>query len=119
MTHNVIVEWAPFMIKPGVDEAELIAASEALQNEFLSQQSGFIRRELLRGNNGHWVDLAVWESRDAADQAVKNAAESPVCFRYFQLMANADHDNPGDGVLHFDRIREYEGQGGHQSDRKP
>jgi hypothetical protein len=111
MTHNVVIEWAPFTVKPGVDAAELIAASEALQNDFLSQQRGFIRRELLKGQNGQWVDLAVWESRDAADHAVKNAAESPVCFQYFQLMADADHDDPGAGVLHFERKRVYERQG--------
>ncbi|GAB4577760.1 MAG: hypothetical protein Fur0022_04920 [Anaerolineales bacterium] len=111
MTHNAVVEWAPFTVKPDVNEAELIAASEALQDGFLSQQRGFIRRELLKGQNGQWVDLVVWESKDAADQAVKNAAESPVCFRYFQLMVNADHDDPGAGVLHFERIREYERQG--------
>jgi hypothetical protein len=111
MTHNVVVEWAPFAVKPGVGDGELIAASEALQNEFLSRQRGFIRRELLKGKNGQWVDLAVWESRDAADQAIRNAAESPACFQYFQLMADADHDDPGAGVLHFKRIRKYERQG--------
>lgn len=108
MTQNVIVEWAPFTVKDGVDDAQLIAASEALQNEFLSKQSGFIRRELLKGENGQWVDLAVWESREHAERAVQNAAESPVCFRYFQLMADADHDDPGEGVSHFERIKVYE-----------
>lgn len=111
MTHNVVVEWAPFEVRPGVDEVELIAASEALQDDFLSHQRGFIRRELLKGLNGHWVDLAIWESRDAADQAVRNAAESPACFRYFQLMADAGHDDPGAGVLLLERMRVYERQG--------
>lgn len=118
MTHNVVVEWAPFAVKPDVNDVELIAASEALQNDFLSRQRGLIRRELLKGQNGQWVDLVVWESRDAADQAVKNAAESPVCFQYFQLMADADHDDAGVGVFHFERIREYERQGDLEPDSK-
>jgi hypothetical protein len=118
MTDNVVVEWAPFAVKSDVDDVQLIAASEALQNDFLSRQRGFIRRDLLKGQNGQWVDLAVWESRDAADQAVRNAAESPVCFQYFQLMADADHDDPGAGVLHFERIRGYERQGDLEADSK-
>jgi hypothetical protein len=32
----------------GVDETTLLAASDALQHEFISQQRGFIRRELLK-----------------------------------------------------------------------
>lgn len=114
----VVVEWAPFAVKSDVDDVELIAASEALQNDFLLRQRGFIRRELLKGQNEQWVDLAFWESRDAADQAVRNAAESPACFQYFQLMADADHDDPGAGVLHFKRIREHERQGAPGPDSK-
>jgi heme-degrading monooxygenase HmoA len=116
MSHHVVIEWAPFAVKPGVEDAELVAASEALQNGFLSHQRGFIRRELLKGQNGQWVDLAVWDSKDAADQAVRNAAENPACFQYFQLMVNADHDDPGAGVLHFERIRGYERQGDREAD---
>jgi hypothetical protein len=118
MTHSVVVEWAPFAVKPGVDDATLIAASEALQNDCLSQQRGFIQRELLKGQNGQWVDLSVWESKDAAGQAVTNAGENPVCFQYCQLMANADHDDPGAGVFHFERVRVYERQGDLEADSK-
>lgn len=52
MTHNVVVEWAPFTVKPGVDGAAVISASEILQHEFLSQQRAFLRRELLKGQKG-------------------------------------------------------------------
>ena len=108
MNHPVVIEWAPFRLAEGVEETGLLAASEALQSGFLANQRGFIRRELLKGPESQWVDMVVWESRDAADQAAKNAAESPVCFQYFQLMQGADHVAPGDGVLHFDRVTTYE-----------
>jgi hypothetical protein len=118
MNRNVVVEWAPFTVKPGVDDAELVPASEGLQNGFLSQQGRFIRRKLRKGQDGQWVDLAVWESKDAAGQAVGNAAENPVCFQYFQLIANADYDDPGTGVLYFERIAVYERQGDREEDSK-
>jgi len=49
MGKSVTLEWAPFSLKEGVSEAEILKASENLQTEFLCQQKGFIRRELLRG----------------------------------------------------------------------
>lgn len=107
MNQNVIIEWAPFELAEGFDEKTLLQASETLQREFLSKQRGFIRRELLKGKNNQWVDLVYWQSREDAEQAAKNVAESAVCRHYFQCMLAADHDDPGAGVLHFERIETY------------
>jgi len=111
MSHNlskkVTVEWAPFQLAEGVDEATLLATSEALQSEFVSKQSGFIKRELLKANDNQWVDLVYWNSLEEAEQAAKNAANSPVCFKYFELMVGADPDDPSAGVLHFEVVETY------------
>lgn len=108
LTKKIIVEWAPFELAEGVDEATLLAASEALQAEFISQQSGFISRELLKGQANQWVDIVYWNSLEEAEQAAQNAANSPVCFKYFQLMVGADHADPGAGVLHFEQVKTYQ-----------
>lgn len=99
---KVVAEWAPFELIAGTDERALLQASEALQKEFLDKQKGFIRRELLKGKDNQWVDLVYWESMADAEQAAKNAANSPVCHEYFHLMVAADHDDPAAGVLHFE-----------------
>ena len=104
---NVVIEWAPFRLAPGVAEATLLEASEALQRDFLSHQPGFLRRELLRGKGGEWVDVVYWESEGAADAVMQDAASSGVCHAYFHLMDGADAANPGAGVLHFRRVRVY------------
>jgi hypothetical protein len=107
MTANkVVVEWAPFELVAGTDEAVLLQASAALQQDFLARQPGFIRRELLRGKENQWVDLVYWESMEAAEQAAHIAAASPVCYAYFQLMVATDHNDPAAGVLHFERIED-------------
>jgi hypothetical protein len=54
---EAVVEWAPFRMKLGVDETALLRSSEELQMQFLAKQRGFIRRELLRGGDGNYVDL--------------------------------------------------------------
>ncbi|RIK40050.1 MAG: hypothetical protein DCC55_16255 [Chloroflexi bacterium] len=104
---TVVIEWAPFELVAGTAEEVLMQASEVLQKEFLARQPGFIRRELLRGRDNQWVDLVYWESMEDAVQAAQNAANSPVCYAYFQLMVAADHDDPAAGVLHFDQMRSY------------
>lgn len=106
---NVTIEWAPFRLIDSADEASLLRASDALQSGFLAKQPGFIRRELLKGKDGQWVDLVYWESPEAAARAVQEAANSPVCFEYFRLMGGADHADPGNGVLHFEKRKTYGG----------
>ena len=105
---TVTIEWAPFRLVDGVDEARLLRASDALQTEFLSKQPGFVRRELLEGPDGQWADLVYWESEETAARAMQQAAESPVCLEYFKLLTGADHGDPGAGVIHFAKRRTYE-----------
>jgi len=104
---SMTIEWAPFTLADGVDEASLLRASEAVQADFISQQRGFVRRDLLKGEHGQWIDLLYWDSHEAAQQAMQNAANSPVCLEYFQLLASMDDSDPAKGVLHFAVVRQY------------
>jgi hypothetical protein len=104
---EIVVELAPFTLAEGADETALMHASEALQSGFLSTQPGFIRRDLLKGPDRQWIDLVYWESREAAERAMANAANSPVCFQYFQLMAGVEHSDPGGGVSLLGLRRTY------------
>jgi hypothetical protein len=106
---TVTIEWAPFTLVNATDEARLLSASDALQRDFLSKQPGFVRRELLKGRDGQWVDLVYWESDEAAAEAMRRATGSVVCTEYFQLMVGADLPDFGSGVLHFSRAKSYAG----------
>jgi len=101
------IEWAPFTLAEGVDEAALLAASEVLQHDFLSNQTGFLHRELLKGSDGLWVDVISWESRAAVKQAMANAQTNPVCQRYFTLMVPPSGDDPSGGISLFDLVQRY------------
>lgn len=102
------IEWAPFTLAEGATEDQLLDASQALQDEFLAAQDGFIRRELLRAGERDWCDLVYWRDNDAAQRAMEQAAKSPVCFRYFHLMAGAEAVEAGAGVQHFVVRRTYD-----------
>ena len=107
MHDGAIIEWAPFRLADGVTEAALLEASEALQREFLQHQPGFLRRELLRGTNDEWVDLVTWADRRSADAVLDAVRSSTVCQAYFRLMKGGDTMDPGDGLLHLQRVRVY------------
>jgi hypothetical protein len=104
---GVVVEWAPFRLAAGIEEATLLEASEALQRDFLQHQEGFMRRELLRGADRGWVDLVFWKDERSAAAAVNAANSSPVCHAYFHLMEGGDGMDAGAGVLHLHRVRVY------------
>ena len=104
---GAVIEWAPFRLGQGVEEADLLAASEVLQREFLRHQPGFVRRELLRGADGQWVDLVVWRDEPSAKAVMDVIGSSAVCHAYFQLMAGGDNMDPASGVLHLHRVRAY------------
>jgi hypothetical protein len=105
---KLIVEWAPFQLAEGIDEATLIKISAAVQTDFLSKQSGFVKRDLLKGKDNQWVDILYWNSREEAEQAFKNAEKSPACLKYFSLMIGPDPDDPSAGVSHFEQIMTYQ-----------
>jgi hypothetical protein len=95
---EVCVEWAPFELRSGASESDLIEAAEQLQNGFLELQPGFVRRELLRGDGRRWVDLIVWANRGDAERAAARVGASDACRAYFSLM----HDTEA-GIQHFSR----------------
>ena len=101
------IEWAPFTLAEGVSESALLAASEVLQRDFLGNQPGFLHRELLKGNDGQWVDIIERESRDAIGQAMDNVQTRTVCQHYFTLMVSPSADDPSSSISLFDLVQHY------------
>lgn len=102
-----VLEWAPFQVLEGVTEAALVAASQKLQQEFLSRQPGFVRRELLRAGADRWVDLVHWQNRAAADKAMEIAHQNAACQAYFALMVPPPNQDLSQGVLHLDQVQTF------------
>ncbi len=101
---KILVEWAPFKPAPGVTEADLLAASDAMERDFLAKQRGYIRRELLKARDGQWADLVYWEDQDAADQAMNAVGHSQACAAYFRRMDGVSQETP---ALHFETVKSY------------
>jgi hypothetical protein len=103
---EVVVELASFRVAPGVTETDVLNASHVIQHEFLRHQPGFLRRDLLRAGDGHWVDLVEWTDHDSFAAAMAVSSTSAACQSYFRLMA--DDGGAGTGMLHLRRVRRYQ-----------
>ncbi len=65
---NGTVEMISYQLKAGVNEANLAATHEGV-NEFLKQQPGFCYRSLSCDDKGQWFDVLYWQDMDAIDAA--------------------------------------------------
>lgn len=65
MTYPLTVEIVQFRLKPGVEDMTFVAAAAAMLPD-LRAVPGFVRRELLRGDENLWVDLVHWRSLSEA-----------------------------------------------------
>ena len=100
------IEIATICLAPGRTEGDLIAASNRFQEQFLSHQPGFLRRELARMGEGTYIDLVHWRSMEEAQAVAAKIEASEACQTYFALMA-LDPEKPMDGVAHYHSLAVY------------
>jgi hypothetical protein len=108
MKQTMHVVLAPMQLKPGVDEAKLLEASEAFQENFVTKQQGILRRILLKDGRGGYADLVFFESEEAFRRVAEAEATSEHCQALFQLMLPPDPSLPDMGVLSFHHVKTYE-----------
>ena len=99
-----IMEFAAYKLATGKSEAELLAASDLLERDFLAPQKGFLRRDLIRKDDGSYVDVIVWQSRADFAAAFELAKTSTAAAHYFAHM-HVDPDAPHGGVEHAAMLR--------------
>ena len=99
------VEWAPFIKLPMVTEEELITKADAVNNDFLVKQRGFITRELIKKDDTEYADVVYWESRSDAINASAKVNTCTTCAEYFELM-NMDL-NAGGGFSHYTIVKSW------------
>lgn len=107
MTNVTAIEIAPFAVADGVSIDRLLAASERLEREFLSQADGYLGRALVQKDSATWADIVFWRSADDAAKAMEAAASSETCRSYFACMAQENHDDPSNGVTLYRSVKTY------------
>lgn len=85
MTEITTVELTSFKLIEGADEAKFIEAANQMQSTFLNEQEGFVKRTLVKGENG-WTDIVYWKSPQAMQNAMKKAEASPEVAPFMQMI---------------------------------
>lgn len=98
---SIAVEIVHFKVKPGTNEQDFLKASADMMQE-LGKLSGFIDRELLKGDNGQWTDMVHWKSMENALKATDDVIKLPLCLAYFGFI-----DHTSLQMLHFTQSQKY------------
>lgn len=80
-------EFATFRSAPGVSDAQLLAASQRMREEFLQHEAGFVEHALLKGDDGLWADMVLAESHECARRICERFMQHEACLAYLALMA--------------------------------
>jgi len=87
MNSDVLIEVTIFKTKVGVDQAQFLAADAAF-TEALKAMGGYIKRDLLQGENDVWIDIIHWETRADAQHSAEAIANHPEAQAFIDLLDN-------------------------------
>lgn len=77
---------ASITLAAGKTEADLLAASEQFQKEFVDLQPGVLRRELIRKSEREYIDIVQFRSAEDAADVMEKEKASPACGCFFAVM---------------------------------
>lgn len=98
---------APIRLAAGKTEADLLAASERFQREFVNDQSGVIRRELVRKGEGTYLDIVQFRSMKDAEEILELEKGSAACQAFFAVM-DMDSADESDGEMFHQSLATYD-----------
>jgi heme-degrading monooxygenase HmoA len=81
-----VIELARFNVDPE-SEAEFLATRPAMVAAVQEQVPGLRQISLVRLDDGSWVDVVVWSSRDAANRGARIASALPEARRWLGHVA--------------------------------
>lgn len=76
-------------VREGVEE-EMISRRPALEAGVKEKLLGLLEIRLIRLDDGTYIDLLRWESRDAADAAIETFADVPEAGEIHNLLSGGD-----------------------------
>jgi hypothetical protein len=71
-----VIELTTFKLNKGVASSDFIKAATQMQDSFLVNQAGFIKRTLTNSGDTLWTDIVYWENEVMQSNAMKLAEKS-------------------------------------------
>ena len=79
-------EFGVFRLKPGVSEADMLAAAQQADKAFLSKQEGFLGHVILKGKDGSYADVGFASSQEKAEAICAQWMDNAHTLRYLEFI---------------------------------
>ncbi len=87
MNENIVTEIVEFKVIPSITDEEVIKIVNSLEENFHSQQIGFIDTELIKGKEvSQWLMIQHWRSMDEVKEVVKMMMKAPITQEFRQTI---------------------------------
>jgi len=100
--NTMVLETSRFKTRAGISDEQLVAASQEAHDGFLSTCKGLVSRELLKGDDGSWLDIVEFDSIDDARAAMAAFRGHPST-RAFEAAIDPETAR----MEHFEPVRRY------------
>jgi len=94
-----IIELARFTVRSGEEEA-FLAKRPAMLAAARARLPGLVRIELVKLDDGEWLDIVVWKDRESAERAPQLAEGIPA---FADWLSHVDQDTAMDLGVIYDR----------------
>ncbi len=84
---NPVTILAPIKLAPGVTEADLLAASNTFQQEFVAHEPCILRRELVKKSDSEYIDIVQFTDEKSVYAVMEKEQSHPACQAFFALMS--------------------------------
>jgi hypothetical protein len=77
---------APFRLKDGISEDDLVKTSDDFEERFVQHQDGILRRIIVKDGDGGYADVVFFTDAAAIDRVLQAEQNSEVCAALFAIM---------------------------------
>ena len=77
---------APFRLKDGISEDDLVHTSDDFQEQFVRKQEGILQRILVKDGDGGYADIVFFTDAAAIGRVLEAEQSSEVCAAFFAIM---------------------------------
>jgi hypothetical protein len=77
---------APFRLKAGISEDDLVKTSDEFEKQFVQHQEGILRRVLVTDGAGGYADIVFFTDAAALGRVLEAEQNSDVCAALFAIM---------------------------------
>lgn len=99
---KVVIEITQFRLVKDVVDQEFLREAEQVQHLFLEKQPGYIDRELLKDEEGQWIDVLHWETIAQAQAAAQAMLQEPACQGFIRMI-----EPQSVKMLHLERQKKW------------